>query len=258
MVYFIASVSGLSDGVNPCALATLSVFIFLNYYLLNRHVRFLTFGLAFVFISFAVIFVMNLWPFQFVFAGRSFALFARGIYLMWAAALFCLGLKNLYQWWLIKRSCGPVSLPTERPPEADLPLAESAVERSFSSKITSSQKTLLAMTRDDILKKTLFWFLTVVMGMFFTLLSTVWPANYYMMLWGTILFTPGRILPLIFFYLIYSVAYVIPLIFVMLAFAWSLRSASCFKYVDGKISLFKIVTAAVLMAFGSSLFYIFY
>ena len=222
--YLIPLGAGINDSLNPCSLATVVLFSVWMSYLIRINAGFKKLGLVFLFVSFVVVFILNVLPLLGADFQRPLIWTARVFYLILGSGFVLAGLGLFNQW---RKLIFTVQKPQR---ERTLPQA--------------GEKVLGAAT--------------VGIAGIAVALSLAWPANFYMLLWGTMYADPGRWTTFSLFYAVYSVMYIFPLIFVFVILWWTEKRKAGHSLIGRNLSLFKIITAGILMAFGVSLIYFFY
>ena len=222
--YFIPLGAGISDSLNPCALATVVLFSTWMSYLIAIGAGFKKFGLVFLMVSFSIVFIMSLLPFLGVDFARPLILIARVFYLILGGGFVIAGIGFLNQW-----------------RKLIFAVPQSPTSRTFPR-----------------LREINLWLATFGIAAIATMLSLSWPANFYMLLWGTLSVGPGRIPDFSLMYVVYSGMYVFPLIIIFIILWGTQKQLANYSLIGRNLSLFKIITAGILLAFGASLIYFFY
>ncbi|MBF0503922.1 MAG: hypothetical protein HQL14_02350 [Candidatus Omnitrophica bacterium] len=206
--------AGLQDGFNPCIFMTCAVFILLGFWGQKSSI-----SLTLVRLLFSLSYMLGLiffnygpiWPFL---LQKNFMLSGKIIYFALGTVSFIYGILFLKDWFLMRHA-----------PQKESP-----------TNIVKSPSGIIAIS-----------LITVILGVLLSLLSTVWPVNYYLTLLGTGALLKGQWQIVIRYLIGYSLISMWPLWFL-----WSFLSIK-----NIRPTLIKIVSASVFFLASSCIILIF-
>ncbi len=206
--------AGLHDGFNPCILMTCAVFILHGTWIQKSSSHLGLLRLFFVLIYVLCSLFFNFGPAGTFLSQKFFMLTAKIIYFGLGICAFVLGVLFLKEWFIMRHR-----------PQEDL----------------TGKKTGLpvGMMRASLI--------TLILGVVLSLLSTLWPVNFYIMLWGLGIAVNAQWYSVLLLLLFYTIMGMWPLWFL-----WSFLSIK-----NLRPTLLKIVCASVFLAATSCTILIF-
>lgn len=214
---------GFHDAINPCIFTTVVFFAFLLSQFERRAISTRKFGSVFIAVSFFALFSFSAGVLMNILYAPSFFKMAYMFYFIVGMAFVLAGTAHLYDWIAIKRSVdGRMIFP---------------FKYDITPAVFKIPPVLIMFGAAVVLSA----------------LSTLWPANLYIVFYGSYLATPGKILETLAMLLVYNFMLTVPLII----FFW-LRSSVFSRWIARSPSMVKIVIAAFLIALGGSLVDIFH
>ena len=187
-VGFIAWGSGLQDGLNPCVLMTCAVFIALRLWLKCAPDRAFVRCLLFVLVYAGSFFYFTFGPGQVLVLHKQFIFTARLLYLIFSLATGVFGFLFLADWVHLRKNADVKGL----------------IEHKIKPLVLNAPLVVL---------------ISVIVAVLFSILATLGPVNYYILLLGNEAFLKGHWLPVIPVMASYVLASLWPLFLIMGVFS---------------------------------------
>ena len=226
-------ICGLLDSVNPCALATAIIFIFLMVHLSENEMAPNRYGFLFIVLVFFVSCLLN-WPplLQWLFASWFFM--AAKIFYLAVGALFVAEGLLFFKHWLDLKRTGT----------------------------NSFQGSLFLFLLEKILgpRRSGLWLFVGILGLavWVSVMANFWPSDAYFSFLLTSYSVPGRLFEFVLLMGVYDLAYVMPLI---VCFSWILiwsRRMYKKEHAPRFLSFLYIIGSSILLACGGSMVYLFH
>ena len=232
-------VGGLTDSLNPCALTTIVFFVIVLHFFINHRKVMVVFGGSFILGVLGTIFFLTMGLGDPVRSSPLFFLMCRIIYLVIALIALGLGVVNLREWWIYKRTKSMDSFGMKFP----------MISKKFDQilhKISPDWKNAL-------------WFslVCVAAGILSAFVMSIYPEQTYISMTVYALNVQQQPMISILSLFLYSLCFVFPLVFLLVFVILSLRLNNFSTITQRYRAAIKIICAAVLIAVGVGLIYAF-
>ncbi len=225
--FVIVALCAVRDSLNPCHTVTLFGLLLLVSELRKRHLDASWHAAIFISAVFLALFQFSLGALMPVLYSEMFYRTARVIYFSVGILLFLAGAFHLRDWWRLKRN-GPAS-------------------PQFFAMVTDEGRQMQDKGGIKMIA------LTIVSAVLLSMLSTVWPADPYIMFNASFITLPGKlpeVYAMLFFYHFF-------LIVPMLGVFVFVSSGYFAKAVKKAPAMVKIILSALTLALGAGLMYLF-